>query len=115
MLEANYVGSSSHKLTDLVDVNPFVLGTLHRLFNTQPGTTDTSFSFLDEFRNVSNASYNSLELSLQKRVSPTRYFGNSYFTLAYTYGHSIDNASGFRERNSRVPFYNPRQFIASSD
>ena len=114
-VEASYVGSSSHKLTSLVDANPYVLGTLRRLFNTQPGTTNLSYSYLDEFRNVANSSYNSLELSATKRVSETPFFGTSYFTLAYTYGHSIDNASGFRERNSRVPFYNPKQFIASSD
>jgi len=114
-LETNYVGSSSHKLTDLVDANPFVLGTLHRLFNTQPSTNDLSYSFLDEFRDVASAHYNSLELGLTKRPSQSRFFGNTFFTLAYTYGHSIDNASGFRERNSRVPIYNPKQFVASSD
>jgi outer membrane receptor protein involved in Fe transport len=114
-VEANYVGSSSHKLTDLVDANPFVLGTQHRLFNTQPGTTDSSYSFMDDFRNVANAHYNSLELSATKRVSASRFFGTSFFTFAYTYGHSIDNASGFRERNASVPFYNAKQFVASSD
>lgn len=117
VVEAAYVGSSSHKLTSLVDANPFVLKNpnIVRLFNTQPGVVNDSFSFLDEFRNVVNASYNSLQLSLLKRVSHNRFFGTSYFTLAYTYGHSIDNASGFRERNSIVPFYNPKQFRASSD
>ncbi len=114
-LETNYVGSSSHKLTDLVDANPFVLGTLHRLFNAQPRNDDFSFSFLDEFRNVANAHHNSLQLSLTKRRSPSGFFGTTYFILAYTYGHSIDNASGFRQRNSRVPFYNAQQFVASSD
>src|SRR5260370_7523512 len=54
-------------------------------------------------------------MSAIRRVSETRFFGTSYFTFAYTYGHSIDNASGFRERNSRVPFYNAKQFVASSD
>jgi Carboxypeptidase regulatory-like domain/TonB-dependent Receptor Plug Domain/TonB dependent receptor len=114
-VEANYVGSSSHKLTDLVDANPFVLGTLQRLFNAQPGNNNGSFSYTDEFRNAANAHYNSLELSLTKRPSRSRFFGNSFFTFAYTYGHSIDNASGFRERNSSVPFYNRGQFLASSD
>jgi hypothetical protein len=113
--ESAYVGSSSHKLTELVDANPFVLGTLSRRFNTQPGTTNLSYSFLDEFRNVANAHYNSLELSLTKRYSQSPFFGNTFLTFAYTYGHSIDNGSGFRQRNSRVPFYNPKQFIASSD
>jgi hypothetical protein len=98
-----------------VDANPFVLGTQHRLFNTQPGTTDSSYSFMDDFRNVANAHYNSLELSATKRVSASRFFGTSFFTFAYTYGHSIDNASGFRERNASVPFYNAKQFVASSD
>ena len=115
MLEANYVGSASRKLTSLVDANPFILGTLHRLFNAQPGNDDFSFSFLDEFRNVATASFNSLELGVTKRVSETRFLGTTYFIFAYTYGHSIDNASGFRQRNSRVPFYNPKQFAASSD
>src|SRR5262249_22473358 len=36
-------------------------------------------------------------------------------TLAYTYGHGIDFASGFRQRNSRVPYYNAKQFVANSD
>jgi hypothetical protein len=117
LFEASYVGSSSHKLTSLMDANPFILKdpAVHRLFNAQPGVANDTYSFLDQFRNVGTASYNSMELSLQKRVSRNRFFGTSYFTLAYTYGHSIDDASGFRERNSIVPFYNPKQFRASSD
>jgi hypothetical protein len=114
-LEANYVGSSSHKLTSLVDANPFILGTTTRLFNRTPGNTNGSFSFLPEFRNVGNASYNSMELSLNKRVSNTRFLGTTYFTLAYTYSHSIDTVSGFRQRNSSVPAYNSNQFRADSD
>ena len=35
--------------------------------------------------------------------------------MAYTYGHSIDNASGFRNRDSQVPYYNPGQFHGSSN
>ncbi len=114
-IEASYVGSSSHKLTTLVDANPFILGTTTRRFNATPGNTSGSFSFLDEFRNVANGNFNSLELSLNKRVSNTRFLGTTYITLAYTYGHSIDFASGFRQRNSRVPFYNGKQFLANSD
>jgi hypothetical protein len=114
-VEAAYVGSSSHKLTTTVDANPFVLGTTHRVFNTEPGNSDGSFSFLEEFRNVVTGSYNSLELSATKRVSSNRYFGTSYFTLAYTYGHSIDNSSGFRQGGRQVPAYNAQQFRASSN
>jgi len=114
-VEASYVGNSSHKLTSLVDANPFILGTTKRLYNATTGNTNGSFSYLDEFRNVANGNYNSLELSLNKRVSETRFLGTTYFTLAYTYGHGIDFASGFRQRNSRVPYYNAKQFLANSD
>ncbi len=110
LVEASYVGSVSHKLTSLVDANPVVLGTSTRLFNTTPGNISSSFSYLPEFRNVSQASFNSLELSMNKRVS-----GSAWFTFAYTYGHSIDNASGFRESTSTVPFYSPKLFLGSSD
>lgn len=127
-VEANYVGSSSHKLTSLTDANPFILGTTTRLFNAQPGNQSTSFSYLDEFRNVGSANYNGLQLALRKQYSGDsveagnfvqrlygNLFGRSDFTFGYTYAHSIDTASGFRERNSRVPFYNAKQFRASSD
>jgi hypothetical protein len=114
-MELNYVGSSSHKLTALVDSNPFVLGTTQRVFNTQSGNSNASFSYLDTFMNVSNANYNSLQASLTRRLLASPRLGTTYFTLAYTLGHSLDNTSGFRERNKRVPFYNWRQFYGSSD
>ena len=116
-LETTYVGTIARKLTSLVDTNPFILGTKNRVFNVQPNARpNTSFSFLDTFENVSYEKYNGLEVSLTKQAGgENRWLGFSYFTLAYTYSHSIDNASGFRERNSRVPFYNHDQFRASSD
>lgn len=115
-LETSYVGSIGRKLTDLVDTNPFILGTKNRVFNVQPGARpNTSYSFLDTFENVAYEYYNGLEVSLTKQTSNTRWIGSTYFTVAYTYSHSIDNASGFRERDSRVPFYNHDQFRASSD
>ena len=118
VFEASYVGSSSHKLTSLVDADPFNLGTSTRLFNATPGNdvfSSRAFSYLLEFRNVSTAHYDSLQLSLQKQLSEMRFLGRTYFTFAYTYGHGIDNASGFRQRGSNVPFYNPGRFRASTD
>ena len=56
-----------------------------------------------------------METSLTKQPGETRFLGTTYFTLAYTFGHSIDNASGFRNRDSQVPFYSPEQFRSSSD
>ncbi len=123
VLEANYVGSSSHGLTALVDANPFVLGTYNRALNLTPGnqtcTVDTayqcSFASLYEFKNVTEANYNGLIASLQKQISGDGIFGGSYFTLAYTYSHNIDNASGFQNRNNVVPYYQPGLFRASAD
>jgi carboxypeptidase family protein/TonB-dependent receptor-like protein len=115
-LETTYVGSMGRKLTDLVDTNPFILGTTTRVFNVQPGARpNTLYSFLDTFENVANEFYNGLEIAVSKQTTETRWLGSTYFTLAYTYSHAIDNASGFRERDSRVPFYNHNQFRASSD
>jgi Carboxypeptidase regulatory-like domain/TonB-dependent Receptor Plug Domain len=115
ILETSYVGSSSHKLTGLVDSNSMVLGTSTRYYGTQPGANNADYSYLDTFDNVGRAHYNSLEAGLSKRFSRTPYFGDSQFQLSYTYQHSIDNESGFRETTSRVPFYNQKQFVASSD
>jgi hypothetical protein len=114
--ELSYVGSSSHKLTGLVDINPFILGTNTRLLNTQPGLdTLSGFSFLDSFENIGKAHYNSLQASLQKRLSSTL-VGDTYFTLAYTYAHNIDNTSGFRQSHSnQVPYYNHDAFLGSAD
>jgi len=125
--EADYVGSSSHGLTALQDVNPFVLGTTDRVLNLMPGESSCpnqnagngggagcTFSALDEFRNIVDANYNALTTSLTKRMGDTR-FGAVYFTVAYTWGHSIDNASGFRQRSDQVPSYDPELLRASSD
>ncbi len=115
--EMSYVGSSSHKLTDLVDANPFILGNpnIVRLYNNQAGVAPDTFSYAPEFRNAVSASYNSMQASLRKRLSKTRLFGTAYFTFAYTYSHGIDNGSGFRQGSSQLPFYNWRLFRGSTD
>jgi hypothetical protein len=132
VLELSYVGSSSHGLTTLVDVNPFVLGTTDRVLNLQPGTSSCtdddgnstsgadpnafcSYAGLPEFKNLTKASYNSLQASLTRQMGRTRIIGRTYFTLAYTYAHAIDNTSGFRNRNFEVPAYAPNLLRASSD
>jgi hypothetical protein len=121
VFETNYVGSSGHGLTSLKDINPMLLGTTNRLLNLAPGNATcgaaigvTCYSDLPEFQNVSNANYNALEASLTRQPRNSR-FGTAYFTFAYTYGHSLDNASGFQQRNSTVPYYDPNFFYASSD
>jgi hypothetical protein len=132
VFEASYVGSSSHGLTGLQDVNPFSLGTTDRILNLTPGNSSCvdedanstsgvhpsatcSFATAPEFKNVSKAIYNSLQASLTRQIGDTGWLGRTYFTFAYTLAHSIDNVSGFRERNSSVPSYATNRFRSSSD
>ncbi|MGA7631310.1 MAG: carboxypeptidase regulatory-like domain-containing protein [Terriglobales bacterium] len=119
VLEANYVGSSGHGLTSLKDINPMVLGSTNRLLNETSGNCGSvlqtvCFGQLPEFQNVSNANYNALEVSLTRQPKDSR-VGTAYYTLAYTYGHNIDNASGFAQRNAQAPAYDPKLFYASGD
>jgi outer membrane receptor protein involved in Fe transport len=132
VFEASYVGSVSHGLTGLQDVNPFVLGTTDRILNLTPGNTTCvddsgnstsgadpaatcSFGGLPEFKNVTRANYNSLQVSLTRQIADTPGLGRTYFTFGYTLAHSLDNVSGFRQRNSTVPTYDSNLFYASSD
>ena len=118
-VETGFVGSKSRKLTTLVDNNAFDPATLsttpHRFFNEIGGVDDFRYSFLDTFENAVNASYTALETKLTKRSSETRFLGNTFFTLAYTWSHAIDNSSGFRNRNSQIPFFQRNLFRTSSD
>lgn len=129
--ELNYVGSSSHGLTALQDVNPFILGTSDHVLNLTPGNSTCPDDFglstsgapadavcslgaLAEFRNIVSANFNGLTASLTKQTGTTE-LGRVYFTFGYTYSHAIDNASGFRQRSEQVPSYNPELLRASSD
>jgi len=114
-LEVSYIGSDSHGLTALKDANPFILGTNNRLFNLQPGLGGNfDFTFMPEFNNIVQAHYDSLAVGLSKRFSDTK-LGSFQYQLSYTYGHSIDNASGFRSTNSQVPAWDWNRFRANSD
>jgi hypothetical protein len=119
ILETNYVGSSSHGLTSLKDINPMVLGSTNRLLNSSSGNCGAvigvvCFGQLPEFQNVSNANYNAFQASLTRQAKSSA-LGTAYFTFAYTYSHNLDNASGFQQRNSTVPAYSPDLFYASGD
>lgn len=122
IFELGYAGTNSHGLTAVTDINPFVLGTFNRALNLTPASSNCGatqvflcYGVLDEFKNISNENYNSLIASMQKQFSSGGIFGRSYFTLAYTYSHNIDNASGFENRNATVPAYQPGLFRASAD
>jgi len=115
VVDVAYAGSSSHKLTGLFDQNPFPLGGTTRIFNSQPGNAPGSFSYLDTFGNVANAHYNSLQLGVRRIQQETPVIGSVGYQLSYTFSKSMDNGSGFRARNSRVPYYNRSLFKAVSD
>ncbi len=108
ILEVGYLGYSAHGLTSLTDVNPYSLNGTDRIYGT------TNYSYLYQFQNISRASYNSLEVNLTRRFSSS-VVGSSFFTVAYTLGHEIDNVSGFRNRNSVVPAYSHELFRSSGD
>ena len=112
VLDIGYVGYSAHKLTSLVDINPFPLGSNTRIYD--PDANNAIFGNLDEFQNVSNAGYNALQTSVTRRFLSSK-IGGAFFTFAYTWSHEIDNASGFRQRNSLVPYYDHNEFKASGD
>jgi len=136
LMEVAYVGSSSHKLTALQDINPMDVATLTPVLHNDGTTTFTGdrvlnenpalstcnndgggycFANLPEFRNVATQSYNALDASITRQVTDTAGLGRTYFTLGYTWSHAIDNVSGFRQRNFQVPAGNPQAFRASSD
>jgi len=129
VLEVSYLGSDSHGLTALQDINPFVPGTTNRVLNLGPGAStcpDTSngdpalfggctFGSLLEFKNATMASYNALVAGLSKQIDNSATFGSTYFTLGYTLSHEIDNVSGFRQRNSTVPSLQPDLLRSSGD
>ncbi len=112
LLEAGYIGYDAHKLTSLVDVNPFPLGSNTRLYNTD--SSNSLFSQMLEFKNVGIANYNALQVSLTRRYSSSK-LGSAFFTFAYTWSHELDNVSGFRQRNYQVPYYDQNYFWASGD
>jgi outer membrane receptor protein involved in Fe transport len=112
MLEVGYLGYSGHGLTGLVDVNPFILGTNTRIYNAP--YPDPLFSYIAEFQNISRANYNGAEAKLRRQGSMGSW-GSAFFTLGYTWSHEIDNVSGFRQRNDRIPYYNHNAFRASGD
>ena len=118
-LEVGYLGSQSRKLTTLVDANRFDPATLastpHRVLNEIGSVDDLRFSFTPEFENAVNANYNALQAKLSKKATSTPILGTTYFTLAYTWSHTIDNSSGFRNRNFQIPFFQRNVFRTSSD
>jgi hypothetical protein len=107
-----YVGYDAHKLTSLVDINPFPLGSNTRIYN--PDSTNSVFS---QSAGVQECRSSELQRAPGEPDQALRQFkvGNAFYTFAYTWSHELDNASGFRQRNSQVPYYDEHYFWASGD
>jgi Carboxypeptidase regulatory-like domain/TonB dependent receptor len=116
-LDVSYLGSSSHKLDNMMDSNPIILGTNVRLLNAgrypyfndpNRGLTDNGLAALPEtITNEGRATYNALLTSLTKRLGNVRGIGTTFFTLAYTWSHNIDNGTGSVTSSSGdIPYYN---------
>jgi Carboxypeptidase regulatory-like domain/TonB-dependent Receptor Plug Domain len=112
VLETAFVGYDAHKLTSLVDINPFPLGSNTRLYD--PDSTNSIYSQMLEFQNVGVANYNALQVNLTKRYTSSK-VGSVFYTFAYTWSHELDNVSGFQQRNYQVPYYDEHYFWASGD
>lgn len=73
------------------------------------------FAALSSFGTIAHSNYNALQLSLQQRL------GNDFaFDLNYTYGHSLDNASGLQASTAYATAFivnalDPNQNYATSD
>ena len=117
VLEVGYVGSDSHSLVTLEDGNPMILGTNVRILNAgiypyfndpNVGLTDNGFSAITHYiTNDGRATYNGLLASLNKRFSDWRGIGSTFFTVAYTWSHNIDNSTGnVNAASGGVPYYN---------
>jgi hypothetical protein len=109
------VGNGSHRLLDYMDEDPVVLGTSTRLWNTYPGAIPQGFRAAQTIDNVGHSNYSGLLTSLTKRMSNVPRFGSMFFTLAFTWSHAIDNASGWQEPTSTVPYYNRNALVGNSD
>lgn len=103
LVDASYVGSQGRHLEDRRDINPALLTPtatnqnepfrqIYNINNPQDAAFGGAvFGGITDQLSDSISSFNSLQLSLQKRTSYGLTLGNSY-----TYGHCIDNGSGLR-------------------
>jgi Carboxypeptidase regulatory-like domain len=105
-LEVGYVGNIGQRLTGFRDVNQVNLQTGVKPFATQ----FPYLNFINQESNDAHSSFNSLQVTLTKRVS----HGLS-FIAGYTYGHGLDNNS--LNRSSYLPqnSANPAAEYGSSD
>jgi hypothetical protein len=119
ILQVGYVGSIGRKLATTYEGDPITAAghaaclanptcvknrsEQHLFFPenaAQPATTDGAPDYLSvgTLGTSGSSSYHSLQISLNKNLSH-----HLYFTLAYTYSHALDNASGLESSGFNGP------------
>jgi hypothetical protein len=107
-LEIGYVGNRGVLLTGQRDLNQAILPATVAV---QPYASQYPYlNVINQFSNFATSTYNSLQLTLTKRVSH-----GLDFTAGYTYGHGLDNGSLSRFGGLPQDSTNPAGEYASSD
>jgi len=98
VVEANYVGTTGHKLFRAENINRHpgsvlpvggcVTDNFGRTDCGNGGFANNNYGNLRNWRNVVNSNYNALQVSVKKQVSH-----GLLFNLNYTYSHTIDEGS----------------------
>jgi hypothetical protein len=102
----NYSGTvNNHPVTGNV-LNHLVIACGN---SASPYRPFVGLSGIDFIHNIGQSNYNALQ------VGVTRYFGKLNGSIAYTYGHSIDDGSSGGGGTAIVNSYNPKGAMASSD
>jgi hypothetical protein len=112
--EVGYVGTRARHLVIIPDLNQLPLGVgsaalaINPNYNLLAFAPYTGIGLIQAGLNEGNSRYDSLQVSVQKRMSNGLQFG-----LAYTYSHSYDNGSS---RTATIPdTYNLRMSWGPSD
>ena len=121
ILQIGYVGSAGRHLEMAYEGNPItpagqaacaadktcIANRLfqHYFYPTHSYVDGSIFSSVGTQATVGNSNYNSLQVSLNKRFSR-----GLYFLLAYTYSHSLDDASSFENSSFGARGTNPYNF-----
>ncbi|MBI3663552.1 MAG: TonB-dependent receptor [Acidobacteria bacterium] len=101
LFEIGYVGSKGSKLFQRTDENPYngwntactaIIGPSSLCINNRvlPGN---SRGAITKVGNGGRSIYHSLQTNLTRRMAPMKNLGDVGFTIAYTWGHNIDNTS----------------------
>ncbi len=114
VLQAGYVGSSSHRQIVNQDIDPFIVGTTERPLNLQPGlqypNAYTYMTLTD--KSLGSSNYNALVSSVTKRLGDSRGVGKIFFTLSNTWSKTLSDADAY---GSLVGAYNQHQFYGPAN